>query len=135
MSYSKRYRERTIEYRQAGHTLEETHQTFKVSRSTIQNWERQLKETGDLGKKELHRGFRKIDPEKLKAYVVEHPDAYQSEMAEAFGCSESGIRDALRRHKITRKKDNPLSGAGAAKSSSVSGTNQGCTARNDCLCG
>ncbi len=107
MSYSRKYRERTIGYRQAGHTLEETHQTFKVSISTIRTWEKQLKETGDLGKKELHRGFRKIDPEKLKAYVAEHPDAYQSEMADAFGCSESGIRDALRRHKITRKKRRP----------------------------
>ena len=135
MSYSKKYRERTIEYRQAGHTLEETHQTFKVSRSTIQIWEKQLKETGDLGKKELHRSFRKIDPEKLKAYEAEHPDAYQTEMAEAFGCSESGIRDALRRHKITRKKDDPLSGAGPEKSSSVSGTTQGHTARKDRLCG
>ena len=104
MSYTREYRDRTIEYRQAGHTLEETHQVFKVSRSTIQTWEKQLKETGDLGKKELHRSFRKIDPEKLKAYVEEHPDAYQSEMAQAFGCSESGIRDVLRRHKITRKK-------------------------------
>ena len=59
---------------------------------------------GGFGKKELQRGFRKIDPEKLKAYMAEHPDAYQSEMAEVFGCSESGIRDALRRLKITRKK-------------------------------
>ena len=107
MSYSRKYRERTIEYRQAGHTLEETHQIFKVSRSTIQIWEKQLKETGDLGKKELHRSFRKIDSEKLKIYVAEHPDAYQSEMAKAFGCSESGIRDALRRHKLTRKKRRP----------------------------
>ena len=107
MSYSRDYRERTIEYRQAGHTLEETHQVFRVSISTIREWEKRLKETGDLGKEELHRGFRKIDPEKLKAYVAEHPDAYQSEMAEAFGCSESGIRDALRRLKITRKKRRP----------------------------
>ena len=104
MSYSKDYRERTIEYRQAGHTLEETHQVFKISITTIRKWEKQLKETGDLEKKELHRSFRKIDPEKLKAYVAEHPDAYQTEMAKEFGCSESGIRDALRRHKITRKK-------------------------------
>ena len=104
MSYTREYRERTIEYRQAGHTLEETHQVFKVCISTIREWEQQLKETGDLEKKELHRSFRKIDPEKLKGYVEEHPDAYQSEMAQAFGCSESGIRDALRRHKITRKK-------------------------------
>ena len=104
MSYSKKYRERTIEYRQAGHTLEETHQTFKVSRSTIQIWETQLEEMGYLGKKELHRSYQKIDPERLKAYVVEHPDAYQSEMAKSFECSESGIRDALRWYKITRKK-------------------------------
>ena len=104
MSYSKRYRERTIEYRQAGHSLEATHQVFKVSKSTIQKWEKQMKETGNLEKKDLHRSFRKIDPEKLKAYVAAHPDVYQSEMVKAFGCSESGIRDALRRHKITRKK-------------------------------
>ena len=104
MSYSRRYRERTIEYRQAGHSLEAPHQVFKVSKSMIQKWEKQLKETGDLEKKYLHRSFRKINPEKLKAYVAAHSDAYQSEIAEAFGCSESGIRDALRRHKITRKK-------------------------------
>ena len=104
MSYSRDYRERTIEYRQAGHTLEQTHQVFKVSILTIREWEKRLKETGGLEKDELHRNFRKINPKKLKAYVAEHPDAYQSEMAEAFGCSESGIRDALRHHKITRKK-------------------------------
>ena len=104
MSYSRDYRERTIEYRQEGHTLEETHQTFKVSISTIREWEKRLKEREDLGKKDLHRSFRKIDPEKLKAYVAEHPDAYQSEMAEAFECSENGIRDALERCGITRKK-------------------------------
>ena len=97
MSCSKRYRERTIEYRQAGHSLEATHQVFKVSKSTIQKWEKQLKETGNLEKKDLHRSFRKIDPEKLKAYVAAHPDAYQSEMAETFGCSESGIDTYLYR--------------------------------------
>ena len=73
MSYSKRYRERTIEYRQAGHSLEATHQVFKVSKSTIQKWEKHLKETGNLEKKDLHRSFRKIDPEKTKAYVAAHP--------------------------------------------------------------
>ena len=110
MSYSTDYRKRTIEYRQAGHTLEETHQTFKVSRSTIQKWEKQLKEEGNLEKKPLHRSYRKIDPEKLKSYIEEHPDAYQREMAEAFGCSESGIEYVLKQHKITRKKRPPGTG-------------------------
>ena len=104
MSYSTDYRKRTIEYREEGHTLEETHQMFKVSRSTIQKWEKQWKEEGSLEKKPLQRSFRKIDPEKLRTYVAEHPDAYQTEMAEALGCSESGIHYALEQHKITRKK-------------------------------
>ena len=129
MSYSKDFRKRTIEYRQAGHTLEETHQVFKVSISAIRKWEQLLEETGDLEKKKLHRVFRKIDPEKLKMYVEEHPDAYQSEMAKEFGCSESGIRDALARYKITRKKNDTLPGTGSGKSSSVPGRNQGYTAR------
>lgn len=59
MSYSKKYRERTIEYGQDGHTLEETHQIFKVSIATIRKWEKQWKETGDLGKKSCIGDFEK----------------------------------------------------------------------------
>ena len=104
MSYPTKYRERTIEYRQEGHTLEETKQVYHVSISTIRDWEKQLQEEGHLEKKPVERSFRKIDPEKLRSYVAEHPDAYQSEMAKEFRCSESGIRDALKRLGITRKK-------------------------------
>ena len=107
MSYPTKYRERTIEYRQEGHSLEETKQTFHVSIGTIRSWEKQLREEGHLEKKPVKRSFRKIDPEKLRSYVVEHPDAYQSEMAKEFHCSESGIRDALKRLNITRKKRQP----------------------------
>lgn len=53
----------------------------------------------------MNRSFRKIDPEKLHSYVAEYPQAYQSEMAKEFQCSESGIRNALKRLKITRKKE------------------------------
>ena len=107
MSYPTKYRKRTVEYRQEGHTLEETKEVFQVSISTIRKWEKQLREEGHLEKKPVKRGFRKIDPEKLKIYVAEHPDAYQSEMAKEFQCSESGIRDALERLDITRKKRRP----------------------------
>lgn len=72
MSYPKKYRKRTIEYRQSGHTPDETHQAFKVSRSTIQKWEKQLKEMGDWRRKELHRSFWTIDPEKLKAMYLKY---------------------------------------------------------------
>ena len=71
MSYSKDYRERTIGYRQSGHTLEEIHLIFKVSKSTIQKWEKQLKETEDSGKKELQRGLPKNRSGKVESLCVE----------------------------------------------------------------
>ncbi len=76
MSYPEEYRKRTIEYRQEGHTLEETKEVFKVSISTIRTWENQMRKKGNLKAKRPNRSFKKIDPEKLKAYVKEHPDAY-----------------------------------------------------------
>lgn len=104
MSYPEKYRNRTIEYRQEGHTLEETKEVFKVSIATIRKWEKMLKEEGTLAKKPVVRPFKKIDPEKLSAYVQAHPDAYLREIAAEFGCCETAIRKALKRLKITRKK-------------------------------
>ncbi len=104
MSYSEDYRKRTVEYRKEGHTLEETQNIFKVSISTIRAWEKQLRESGNLKAKTPNRPFKKIDPEKLKAYVEKHPDAYQNEMAKEFNCTPEAIRKALKRLKITRKK-------------------------------
>ena len=104
MSYPTIFRKRTIEYRKSGHTLKETSEAFKVSISAIEEWERKLKESGNLEKKALNRPHKKIDPEKLRAYVEEHPDAYQREMADEFNCSVTAIQKALKRLGITRKK-------------------------------
>ena len=123
MSYPTKYREQTIEYRKAGHTLEETHQTFKVAIVTIRKWEKQLEE-GHLEKKPLQRSYKKVDLEKLTAYIAEHPDVYQKEIAEEFGCSATAIYLAMKRMNITRKKDNGVSGAGREKSSGISGAGQ-----------
>ncbi|MDE5754221.1 MAG: transposase [Oscillospiraceae bacterium] len=104
MSKSVDLREAAVAYYEEGHTLVETGKVFKVGKTTVSNWVRKKKETGDLQNKPLNRGFKKIDPEKLKAYVKEHPDHTQKEMAEAFGCYNQAISKALRRCGITRKK-------------------------------
>jgi putative heme iron utilization protein len=44
--------------------------------------------------------------EELKRAVERKPDAYLSELAKQFDCSESGIFRALERMKITVKKSN-----------------------------
>ena len=104
MAYETKYRQRTIEYRQEGHTLEETSKIFKVSISTIREWESKLKEKGHLEKKELNRPHKKLDPQKLTQYISEHPDAYLSEIADCFNCSINAVFKALKKLKITLKK-------------------------------
>ena len=110
MSYSEDYRKRTIEYREEGHTLEETHKVFKVSISTIRRWEKQWKEKGTLAPAPVVRKPKKIDPERLKRYVQEHPDAYPGEIAKEFECCETAIRKAFDRLSITRKKRRRITG-------------------------
>ena len=97
-------RKAAVEYHLMGHTLKETSEIFGVGKSTISEWTKKYKETGDLSNKPLNRSFKKIDPEKLREYVKNHPDATQQEMAEVFNCSDSAIGKALRKNKITRKK-------------------------------
>ena len=104
MSYPIIFRKRTIDYRKSGHTLKETSKVFKVSISAIEEWEKKLKERGNLENKALNRPHKKINPEMLRAYVEEHPDAYQREMAEEFDCSVTAIQKALKCLGITRKK-------------------------------
>ncbi len=108
MSKSKDLREAAIAYHEAGHTIAETAEVFQVAKCTISEWKKRKKETGNLNNKPLNRTFKKIDPEKLKTYVKNHPDATQQEMADEFGCCNQAISKALKRNKITRKKDNPL---------------------------
>ncbi len=104
MSKSKDLREAAVAYKKAGNTYEKTGKVFGVSASTVHRWVKQYEETGDLSNKPLNRSFKKIGPEKLKAYVAEHPDDTQEEVALVFGCCNQAISQAYRRLGITRKK-------------------------------
>ena len=80
MSKSKDLMEATVTYQKEGHTYEET---------------------GDLSDKPLNRGFKKTDPEKLKAYVAEHPDDTQEEVSVVFVCCPQAVSKAYKRLGIT----------------------------------
>ena len=103
MSYDKVLRERAVRYCEQ-HTHKETCEAFGVSVSAVKQWQKRYNETGNLANKPLHRTWRKIEPEKLRADVQEHPDDFNDERAQRFGCSGEAIRQALQKLKITRKK-------------------------------
>jgi len=105
MAYDIKYRRRAIEYWGEGNSKRKTAVLFKVSASTLQEWKSQLKETGTLASKKRKETWRKIDPERLKKYNEEHPDAYLREIAAEFHCSIHAVEKALERLKISRKKN------------------------------
>ena len=117
MAKSLDFRERVLEYYiNEGHTIRETAAVFKVGKTTIENWEALLAETGSLEKRPLNRTFKKIDPEKLKTYVNEHNDDTLREIAEHFNCTIHAVDQALKKLKITYKKKNRSISSGTKKS-------------------
>ena len=104
MAYDEKYRIRAVEYSKEGHTIEQTAKVFKISTATLKKWTRKYDETGGIKDKQLNRAFKKIDPLKLEKYLEENPDAYLSEIANVFSCSDVAVNKALRKLKITRKK-------------------------------
>ena len=104
MSYDEKYRKRTVEYLEEGHSYRVTAETFGISTRTLGNWVEKYKATGSLASSPAKSRLRKIAPDKLKLYIQEHPDAYQLEIAGEFGCTQQAIHKALKRLGITRKK-------------------------------
>ena len=104
MAYDEKFRKRVVEYKLEGNTVEATSKVFKIGKSTVQDWLRKYKESGEIKNKPLNRTYKKIDPKKLETFDEENSDAYLLEIAEVFNCTEAAIRKALKRLKITRKK-------------------------------
>ncbi|GHU80214.1 transposase [Clostridia bacterium] len=110
MSYDIKYRRRALEYWGEGNSKGKTAEVFRVNPSTLQRWKSRLKETGKVEAKKRSQTWRKIEPSRLLEVMEEHPDAYLKEIVKEFGCSGVAISKALRRLKITRKKNDSIQG-------------------------
>ena len=53
-----------------------------------------------MGYSKEFRTHKKIDPERLKKYVRDHPDALQKDIANYFGCGISSVSEALNLYKV-----------------------------------
>jgi transposase len=108
MAYSLDMRERALELLKAGKKKSEIAVLFDVSRTTLLRWEQRLAQ-GELAASypKKRSGFR-VDDEKLKAYVAANPDAYQAEIGEAIGAKANSVCRALKRLKITLKKNSAI---------------------------
>lgn len=107
MAYSVDLRERVVNYIAEGNSKAKAARTFRVGRSTIYDWLKRESLTPD---KPGPTKPWKLCPDALQAHVIESPDAYQHERGAELGVSRHVVLYGLKRLKITRKKNDNLSG-------------------------
>lgn len=101
MTYSTDFRQKVLEIKDRDRlSFEETALRFGISKSSVSRWVKRLEPC-----RARNKPATKIHPDHLIRDVEQHPDAYQHERAERFGCSQRGICEALKRLKISRKKN------------------------------
>ena len=101
MTYSLDYRQRVFKIKkEEGLTYEETRKRFGVGMRTLFNWSKKIEP-----KKGRDKVATKIDMEALKKDVEENPDRFQYERAKDHGVTPWAIGVALRRMKLSRKKN------------------------------
>jgi transposase-like protein len=102
--YSKDFKKRATAYKDAGHSFQQLRKVFGIASRTYYRWKEEEKNGWPEGKTKKERK-RKIDKKELKRAVTENPDAYLRELAQIFSCSAVAIFYALKKLKITLKKN------------------------------
>ena len=102
--YSIDLRRRVLAYIEETEDKTKASKLFKVGIATIYRWIARKQQTGNLEPSRKKAYKKKIDDQKLIAYVEKNPDHFLSEIATHFNTTLQAIFYALKRLKITRKK-------------------------------
>jgi len=101
MAYSLDFRRQVFKIKiKEGLSFEQTSERFGINIRTLFRWQNRI-----VPKTTRDKPSTKIDMEALAKDVHENPDRYQYERAAVFGVSQSAIFYALRRLKISNKKN------------------------------
>ena len=101
MAYSLDFRRQVFKLKQKEElTFQELSDRFDIPIRTLFRWQKRIEPKGKSNKPAT-----KVDMEALAKEVKEHPDLYQYERAKKFGVSQSTIFYALKRLKISYKKN------------------------------
>lgn len=103
MVYSLDLRKRALNYIANGGSRLEASKIFAVTIPTLANWLSREKQN-DLVPKMKGSKPSKIDNEKLKKYIEDHPDSYLREIAVVFNSTLQAVFYACKRLGITLKK-------------------------------
>ena len=105
MTYSVDFRKKVLSVRtKEGLSFSQTAKRFCVGIASIVRWTNKIEP-----QKTRQKPATKINMETLKKHIEDYPDAYQYERAFALGVSASGIWYALKRLRVTYKKNTQAS--------------------------
>ncbi len=105
MAYPAQFRKKLLSVKEKeGLTNKEAAKRFGVGKESVSRWK---SNPNPVFKR--NRPAQKIDMEALKKDVEEHPDDFIYERAERFSVSDSGMRYALKRLGVSRKKNTKTS--------------------------
>jgi len=102
MPYSLDLRQKVINFVENGGTITEAAHIFRIGRASIYRWLSRPK----LEATKVKRRQRKLDWKELEKDVKQNPESKLADRAKKFGVNPTAIFYALKRMKITRKKNN-----------------------------
>ncbi|TGV04754.1 IS630 transposase-related protein [Flavivirga rizhaonensis] len=85
-------------------TFQEVSARFGIPIRTLFRWQNRIEP-----KTKRNKPATKLDMDALRKDVEDHPDLYQYERAKKFGVSQSAVFYALKRLKVSNKKNAVLS--------------------------
>ena len=104
MAYDEKFKVAVVKFYLGGKTMDDAVEMFSVSKGAVSGWVREYRKTGRIQKKIQNREhLRKITPEKIEAFLSEHPCGDQQEMALAFGCKNQSVPTALQKFGYSKK--------------------------------
>ena len=105
MTYSKDFRQNVLAYKDKnGLTFEQTSKHFDVAIRSLFRWEQQLEPCATRNKPAT-----KVDMDLLLKDIDKNPDDFQWERAERLSVGQPCIHYALKRLKVTYKKNSATS--------------------------
>ena len=105
MTYSKDFRQKVLAYKdKKGLTFDETSEHFDIGVASLYRWSDNVEPC-----ETRQKPATKVDMDKLKNDIKEFPDNYQWERAQRLGVGQPAIHYALKRLKITVKKNSKAS--------------------------
>jgi putative transposase len=114
-AYSLDLREKVMSFLSAGKKKREAMEVFGLSLKTIYRWIKR-KEKGMLAESKNNvRKPRKLDPEKLREYIKNHPDETLKQIGTAFGANPVSVFTRIRQLGITYKKKSYYTRSGTKK--------------------